>query len=121
MGRVAGRLRLAEPIAKPTSKVGFAIFILIRVANRMGPERAATMSLHLVQILFAQAKVAQNSCQSSLRDVLASVAWDRGKRAILRIPPDFMRPWSLSNKLTTQLVKLFDQYAISHTGTRRSA
>ena len=77
--------------------------------------------LRLIQMLSAQAKVAQNSCQSSLRDVLASVAWDRGKRAILRIPPDFMRPWSLSNKLTTQLVKLFDQYAISHTGTRRSA
>ena len=77
--------------------------------------------LRLIQMLSAQAKVVQNSCQSSFRDVLASVAWDCGKRTILRVPPDFMRSWSLSNKLTTQLVKLFDQYTIGHTGTRRSA
>jgi len=94
----------------------------------MGPERLATMMLHLIQILFAQTEVTQR------RGVPCGLpqmgrgqapplrkAWDRGKRAILRIPPDFMRSWSLPNKLAAQAVKLFDQYAISRTGTRRSA
>ena len=77
--------------------------------------------LRLIQILFTQPKVTQDSCQSSLRDIFASVVWNRGKGAILRGTPDFMSSWSLPNKLTTQRAKLFDQYAIGHTGTRRSA
>jgi len=77
--------------------------------------------LHLIQILFAQTEVTQDSCQGSLRDVFASVAWDRRERATFRVPPDFVRPWSLPNKLASQPAKLFDQYAIGHTGTRRSA
>ncbi len=94
----------------------------------MRPERVAAMSLHLIQILFAQTKVTQRrGVPCGLPQIgrgqapPLQKAWDRGKRAILRIPPGFMRAWSLLNKLTAQAAKLFDQYAIGHTGTRRSA
>jgi len=107
-------VRVAEPIAKPTSKVGFAIFILIRVANRMGPERVATMMLHLIQILFAQTKVMQDRCQSSLRDIFASVVINGGISIPLATPPDFMPALCLSPELASQSPQLLGKFPIGH-------
>ena len=67
--------------------------------------------LHFIHVLFGQMKVVEYSCQSSLGDIFAPMVWDCGKRALLRIPADFMRSWSLPNKLITQLVKLIYQNA----------
>ena len=67
--------------------------------------------LHFIQVLPGQMKVVHNSSQSSLGDIFASMVWDCGKRALLRISPDFMRYWSLPNKMATQLVKLIYQNA----------
>ena len=77
--------------------------------------------LHLIQIFPGKTKVAQNSCQGTLGNVLAAMMRNRGEGFIFGVPPDFVRTWGLANKLAAQPAELLAQYAVGHTGTRRSA
>lgn len=78
----------------------------------MGPERLATMMLHLIQILFAQTKVTQDSCQSSLRDIFASVVRNGGISLPLGTPADFMPALCLSSELAAQSPQLLGKFPI---------
>ena len=66
--------------------------------------------LYLIQIFLAQTKVAQDSCQSSLRDVLASVVRNSGISISPGTPPDFMPALCRSPELAPQSPQLLGEF-----------
>jgi hypothetical protein len=77
-------------------------------------------ALRFIQVFSGKTKVSQNSCKSAFGNILVATMRNGSERFILGVPPDLVRTWSLTNKLTAQPAELLGQYAISHTGTRRS-
>lgn len=77
-------------------------------------------ALRFIQVFSGKTKVSQNSCQSTCGNILAATMRHGREKFIFGVPPDLVRTWSLANKLTAQLAEFLGQYAIGHTGTRRS-
>ena len=63
-------------------------------------EGGLTMLFDVGQIFFSKAKVVQDSYQSAFGDIFSFVVRYSSKGPLLRVPPNFMRAWSLSNELT---------------------
>jgi len=70
--------------------------------------------LYLIQIFFTQTKITQDSCQSSFRNIFASVVRNGGISIPLGTPPDFMPALCLSPELASQSPQLSGKFPIGH-------
>ena len=70
--------------------------------------------LYLIQIFFAQIEVTQDSCQSSLRNIFASVLRNGGISIPLGTPPDFIPTLCLAPELAPQLPQFSGKLLMGH-------
>jgi len=77
-------------------------------------QKSNSHPLYLIQIFLAQTKVTQDSCQSSFRNVFASVVRNSGISISLGTPPDFMPALCLSPELAPQSPQLSGKFPIGH-------
>ncbi len=94
-------------------------FILVLTSSRI-PSTLASLSsamsslLYPIQIFLAQTKVSQDSCQSSFRNIFASVVRNGGISISLGTPPDLVPTFCLAPELAPQLPQFSGKLPIGH-------